>query len=209
MWDQQLTKAKISKCFVWVLPSPVAAATATSPAYPHTPCGNVQLSGSTALRWLVHHEWYIYHILGTFALQETSPGSVSCDSDSLGKESKSLTEPLWVTTPASSLRKGCYGDHGQTCNNYGSLATDSKGCCCKLSYSSLATCVKFVLPFIADLVHFIFSFSAWIKQMQWDGKLSHPKSPDQCPPIKSQWNCPWVVCITYVRLCVHSTWAKI
>lgn len=33
-----------------------------------------------------------------------------------------------------------------------------------------------LLPFIADLVLFIFSFSAQMQRMQWDGKLSHPQS---------------------------------
>lgn len=150
---------------------------------------------STTLRWLVYHEQYIYHSSGTSILQETSPGLSYCDSDAFGKESESLTEPQWVTTPAPGLRKGCYGDHGQTCNNYGSLATDFKECHCKLSYSSsTATCVKFALPFMAGLVLSVFSFSAEIKLIQRDGKiLSHSKAPDWSPPDQKAVEAPFGV----------------
>lgn len=116
------------------------------------------------------------------------------------KGAESLTEPLWVTTPASSLRKGCYGDDGQTCNNYGSLATAFRGCHRKLLYSSSATtCVKFVLPFIAGLVLSIFSFSAEIKLIQREGKFwVTPKLLTDLPLIRRQRKRPLVMSIRHI-----------
>lgn len=89
---------------------------------------------------------------------------------------ESSAEPLWVTTPGLSLRKGCYGDHGQTWNNYGSLETDFREYHCKLLYSSSATtCVKFMLPFIACLVLSIFNLLKYNKYSEMQEFWVAPK----------------------------------